>query len=54
MTAIELILDCLKRGLDAEKVDYEVIENYSEPSRPIQTFKFETGAMVRIRLESLP
>jgi hypothetical protein len=49
MTMEELILDCLKLGLDGEKVDYEWEQN----SRDAAILTFEDGRKVRITLEKL-
>ena len=49
MTVEELILDCLKLGLDGEKVDYEWEQN--NPGAAV--LKFEDGQRVRITLEKV-
>jgi hypothetical protein len=49
MTVEELILDCLKLGLDGEKVDYEWEQN----NREAAVLKFEDGQRVRITLEKV-
>lgn len=49
MTVEELILDCLKLGLDGEKVDYEWEQN----NREAAVIKFEDGQKVRVTLEKL-
>ena len=49
MTVEELILDCLKLGLDGEKVDYEWEQNNQEAA----ILKFEDGQKVRVTLEKL-
>ena len=49
MTANELILDCLRLGLDGEKVDYEWEQN----DRAAAVLKFEDGLKVRITLEKV-
>jgi hypothetical protein len=49
MTVEELILDCLKLGLDGEKVDYEWEQNHPEAA----ILKFEDGQKVRITVEKV-
>jgi hypothetical protein len=49
MTVEELILDCLKLGLDGEKVDYE----WEQDNQGAAILNFEDGHRVRITLEKL-
>ena len=46
MTITELVLDCLKLGLDGEKVDYEC---ESEKDGSVK-LRFEDGREVRVTL----
>jgi hypothetical protein len=49
MTVQELILDCLKLGLNGEKVDYE----WEKDNQEAAILKFEDGQIVRVTLEKL-
>lgn len=49
ITANELILDCLRLGLDGEKVDYDWEQNNQEAV----VLKFEDSQKVRITLENV-
>jgi len=49
MTHKELILDCLRVGLDGEKVDYEW--NKSEDQSVL--VKFEDGKRVRVTVQEM-
>lgn len=49
MTVEELFLDCLKLGLDGEKVDYE----WEQTNPEAAILKFEDGQKVRLTLEKL-
>ena len=49
MTANELILDCLRLGLDGEKVDYE----WEQDNQQATVLKFEDGQKVRVTLQKV-
>lgn len=49
MTANELILDCLRLGLDGEKVDYE----WEQKDEQSAILKFEDGQRVHLILQPL-
>lgn len=46
MTVKELVLDCLKLGLDGEKVDYE----WDREQEGTVLLRFEDGSRIRVSL----